>query len=485
LRNGTQLIVYADRFGGDGLATLQGLLTGPLEGLFTGVHILPFFTPYDGADAGFDPADHRMVDPRLGDWSAIEAISRTHDVTADLIVNHISIESPQFVDFVAKGDSSRYAGMFLQVDDVFPGGITDEALKRIYRPRLARPFTEVALSDGSTRLMWTTFSSEQIDLDVFDAEARAYLGETLDLLAASGVSQVRMDAVGYSVKTPGTNCFMTPETFRFVAAMTEGVRRRGMESLLEIHAHHADQIEAATIADRVYDFALPPLVLHALYSGDAVPLRGWLEASPRNAITVLDTHDGIGVMDVGAAGDRPGLLKPDQIHALVEGIHAASGGESRRATGRAASNLDLYQVNCSYFSALGGDENRYLMARLIQLLSPGIPQIYYAGLLTARNDITLLQRTGVGRDINRPYFDLTQIHDALDQPVVRRLIAMVRFRNQHPAFQGSFRLLDGASNELRILWENGGSFVEARIDVEAGSFALDKDGEVMSDWDEL
>ena len=160
LRNGTQLIAYADRFGGDGLATLQGLLTGPLEG-----HVLPFFTPYDGADAGFDPADHRMVDPRLGDWSAIEAISRTHDVTADLIVNHISIESPQFVDFVAKGDSSRYAGMFLQVDDVFPDGITGEALERIYRPRLAKPFTEVALSDGSTRLMWTTFSSEQIDLD--------------------------------------------------------------------------------------------------------------------------------------------------------------------------------------------------------------------------------------------------------------------------------------------------------------------------------
>lgn len=485
MRNGTQLIAYADRFGGGGLATLQELLTGPLDGLFTGVHILPFYTPFDGADAGFDPADHRVVDSRLGDWSDIEAISGTHDVTADLIVNHISTESPQFADFVTNGDSSRYAGMFLRVGDVFPDGITKEALGRIYRPRLREPFTEVALSDGSTRLMWTTFSSEQIDLNVFDSEAKAYLGETLDLLAASGASQVRMDAVGYSVKTPGTNCFMTPETFRFVSALADGVRRRGMESLLEIHAHHADQIEAATIADRVYDFALPPLVLHALYSGDAVPLRQWLEVSPRNAITVLDTHDGIGVMDVGAAGDRPGLLTPDQIHALVEGVHTASGGESRQATGKAASNLDLYQVNCTYLSALAGDENRYLLARLIQLLSPGIPQIYYAGLLAARNDMALLERTGVGRDINRPYFDLTQIHEALDQPVVKRLLAMVRFRNHHPAFQGRFLLLDGPSNELCVRWENDDSFIEARIDVEAGRFALDKDGEIMSDWDQF
>lgn len=485
MRNGAQLITYADRLGGDGLASLNDLLTGPLSGVFSGVHILPFFTPFDGEDAGFDPVNHKTVDPRLGDWSDIRRIAQTHDVTADLIVNHISIDSPQFRDFVTRGDDSRFAGMFLELRDVFPDGITDEEIGSIYRPRPTSPFTEVTLSDGSSRQMWTTFSSKQVDLNVSSPEAKAYLLDTLDLLSCAGVSQVRLDAVGYAVKTRGTSCFMTPETLGFVRELGAEITRRGMISLLEIHSHHTDQIIAARLTDKVYDFALPPLILHGLYTGDALPLRRWLEMSPRNAITVLDTHDGIGVVDVGARNGKEGLLEPAQIQDLVEGIHEASRGESRQATGAAAANLDLYQVNCTFFSAVASDVNRYLLARLVQLLSPGIPHIYYAGFLAAGNDMTLLRRTGVGRDINRPYFDSDQIIEALSTRAVQRLIALIRFRNGHPAFNGTFKLLDGPANELGIRWENGGAFIEARIDMAAGAFSIDRDGEIITGWDQF
>nr|UVY99701.1 sucrose phosphorylase [Agrobacterium fabrum] len=177
---------------------------------------------------------------------------------------------------------------------------------------------------------------------------------------------------------------MIDETYGFLAKLAEKARDRGMEVLVEIHSYYRDQIEIARKVDRVYDFALPPLILHSLFTGDATALARWLEISPRNAITVLDTHDGIGVIDVGAHSDgRPGLLEPQAIDNLVEEIHRRSEDQSRLATGTAASNLDLYQVNCTYYDALGRNDDDYLIARAIQFFAPGIPQVYYVGLLGA------------------------------------------------------------------------------------------------------
>jgi sucrose phosphorylase len=486
MQNGVQLITYADRLGRGGIATVQHLLTGPLAGVFTGVHLLPFYTPFDGADAGFDPIDHRCVDPRLGDWSDVAKLARTHDITADLIVNHMSRNSPEFIDFLAHGDNSDFSGMFLERETVFPDGSTVEELAAIYRPRPGDPFTDVILADGEKRSMWTTFTKDQIDLNVGDPLARAYLTDVLDNLATAGVCQVRLDAVGYAVKTPGTSCFMTKDTYRFIAEVGIEVASVGMVSLLEIHAHYKDQIDMAKRTDRVYDFALPPLVLHALYTGSAVHIRRWLEVSPRNVITVLDTHDGIGIIDAGPDGDLSGLLSRTEVDRLVDGIHRATNGESRLATGAAASNLDLYQVNSTYFSALGCDDDQYLIARLIQFLVPGIPQVYYAGLLAAHNDVELLKETGVGRDINRPYFTKNQIATEMHRPVVRYLMNMARFRNTHPAFGGEFHLGVGTDHELHLGWTSESASIRARINLETRTFAIDEtrgnDRRTITSW---
>ncbi len=448
------LITYASRLGGD-LGRLREVMAGPLAGLFGGIHVLPFYTPFDGADAGFDPQDHTAVDPRLGSWDDVAALARDgYSVMADVIVNHVSATSPQFQDWLARGPGSAYDGMFLTLGSAFPQGAREEDLLRLYRPRPGLPFTPYTLADGSRRLVWTTFTPQQIDIDVRNPLTRDYLRHVLDRIAAAGVSQVRLDAVGYAVKTPGLSSFMTPETFRFIDEITGWCHQRGLTVLVEVHSYYQHQVQIAQQVDEVYDFALPPLVLHALTAADPQPLLEWVKVRPGNAVTVLDTHDGIGVIDVGADGrdpSRPGLLTPAQLDQLIAAIHHNSGGTSKLATGAAASNVDLYQVNCTFYDALGAEDRRYLLARALQFWVPGTPQVYYVGLLAGRNDMELLRSTGVGRDVNRHFYTLAEVAGAARRPVVQALFGLIRFRNTHPAFAGTFQI-SASGAHLEAVW---------------------------------
>ncbi|MGI8947699.1 MAG: sucrose phosphorylase [Ornithinimicrobium sp.] len=465
-----ELIAYADRLGGD-LRTLQQVLDGPLEGLFNGVHLLPFFRPYDGADAGFDPQDHTEVDERLGSWDDVAAIGETHDVMVDVIVNHVSSSSVQFQDWLDKGEDSAYAGMFLTYDGAFPDGATEEQLMLLYRPRPGLPFTPYTRENGTKRLIWTTFTGEQIDLDVRQQVTRDYLLRVVEALAQAKVSRVRLDAVGYAVKTPGLTSFMTPETFDFIDEISAWCHERELTVLVEVHSYYQRQVEIAAQVDYVYDFALPPLILHALHEADADPLLAWLDVRPTNSITVLDTHDGIGVIDVGADGNDPsreGLLTPEQIDALVDSIHEASGGTSKDATGAAASNVDLYQVNCTFYDALGADDDRYLLARALQFWTPGIPQVYYVGLLAGRNDTDELERTGIGRDVNRAHYTREEVQESVQRPVVRALFGLIRLRGSHAAFDGELET-EGGKDTLTMTWRQGDAVAELRADLAAGS----------------
>ncbi len=475
MKNQVQLITYVDRLGGGGLRELQALMTpgGLLEGLFGGVHLLPFFHPIDGADAGFDPIDHTLVDPRLGAWPDVRALTEHVDVMGDVIVNHMSSQSPQFLDYAQRGSASPYAGLFLGLDDVFPDGATEADLLAIYRPRPGMPCTVVPLANGQKRLLWTTFTPSQLDINVQHPQGAAYLQGILQTFASHGIRMVRLDAVGYAIKKPGTACFMLPETFDFISQFAAQAQALGIEVLVEVHAYYQRQIEIARQVDWVYDFALPPLVLHALFFHTSAPLKAWLQRRPHNALTVLDTHDGIGIIDIGAdAADRegrPGLVPPAELDALVERIHHNSGGSSRRATGAAASNLDLYQVNCTFYDALGRNDSAYLVARAIQFFMPGVPQVYYVGLLAGENDLALLEKTGVGRDINRHHYTAAEVAAALQRPVVARLLELIRLRNAQPAFGGSFSVVDAADDQLVMRWQQGEAFAELQADLRIGT----------------
>jgi sucrose phosphorylase len=473
-----QLIAYVDRLAGD-LPGLVALLDGPLAGRFGGIHLLPFFDPIDGADAGFDPIDHRRVDARLGTWEDVAAVAARVPVMADLVVNHASSQSAEFLDVLDRGDASPHAALFLTFDAVFPDGARADELAAIHRPRPGLPFTTYPLADGTRRLFWTTFTDRQIDLDLGARAAWTYLTDVLDRLAAHGVSMVRLDAVGYAVKTRGTSCFMTDETLGAIERLRAEANARGLEVLVEVHSHWQDQVELARRVDWVYDFALPPLVLDAFATRDTAALAEWIDRRPHNAVVVLDTHDGIGVVDVAADPrdpSRAGLLDTDRIDALVESIHTNSRGESRAATGAAASNLDRYQVNCTYRDALGANASAHLTARAIQLFLPGVPQLYYVGLLAGHNDLDLLRTTGVGRDINRHRYTPAEVAAALDTTEVRRLLTLVDLRDGHDARGGVFAREDSAAHELVLTWTRDRARTRLVADLAARDLLLTIEG---------
>lgn len=238
------------------------------------------------------------------------------------------------------------------------------------------------------------------------------------------------------MKTAGTSCFMTARTRTFLAALTERCRAAALRVLVEVHAHRRLTLELAASNDLASDFALPPLVLDALHTGDAGPLHGRLGRRPRNVITVLDTHDGIGVIDVG---------------------ESAGHGAAEHPT----TSLD----------ALGGDLDATLPARALPLVLPGTPQPSSVGLLMGRNDEALLARTGVGRDVNRHHFTTSEVSTALASPAVRRLLDLVALRRDHPAFLGEWWLSPHdprAPGLIETGWRGvGGSEVALRVDAGA------------------
>lgn len=472
MKNQIQLITYVDRIGCKNITELNELLNNELQGLFGGVHMLPFFYPIDGEDAGFDPIDHKKVDPRLGDWSTVKELSNSVEIMADLIVNHMSADSIEFKDFVEKGDNSEFASLFLTFDKVFPNGATEKELLQIYRPRPGFPFTKFKLADGSQKLVWTTFTQKQIDIDVFSEGGNAYLEEILAIYEQAGVKMIRLDAAGYAIKKSGTSCFMIPETFDFIDELTQKARSKGIAVLVEIHSFYKTQIEIAKKVDFVYDFALPVLVLDTLFNADATNLKKWLEIAPRNVVTVLDTHDGIGIVDVASEGDKEGLIPDSVLDNIVNKMHANSDGRSLKATGAAASNLDLYQVNCTYFEALGSNEISYLMARAIQFFVPGIPQVYYVGLFGDENDMELLAKTNVGRDINRHYYTKEEIQKKTASSLFKKLSQLMKLRNTHPAFNGEFNLEESSAKYLEIKWVLNRESIQLKMDLENKSFEI-------------
>lgn len=465
MKNQIQLITYVDRIGCHTISDLKNLLENELNGFFGGVHLLPFFFPIDGEDAGFDPIDHKTIDTRLGSWDDLKKLGKDNDIMADLIVNHISAKSLEFQDFLNKGEKSEYADLFLTYDKIFPNGATAKDLLSIYRPRPNFPFTKIRFKDESEHLLWTTFTTNQIDIDVNSNKGCRYIDDILNRFRDANVNIVRLDAAGYAIKKAGTSCFMIEDTFQFIDHLTHKARAKGIAVLVEIHSFYKTQIEIAKRVDYVYDFALPVLVLDALFNNNSGNLKKWLEISPRNAITVLDTHDGIGIVDVSSENGVPGLIEDDILDNIVNKIHKNSKGQSLKATGGAASNLDLYQVNCTYFDALGKNHSDYFMARAIQFFVPGIPQVYYVGLFAGENDMELLEKTNVGRDINRHYYSRKEIRITLEQPYMKKLKKLMTLRNTHPAFNGEFKILESVDSMIKLKWQKKQEIICLSIDL--------------------
>ena len=468
---GTSILVYAERVGGN-LGEIEKLLAGALKD-FDGVHVLPFFHPYDGDDAGFDPIDHTIVDPRLGSWADFKRISNTHELTADLIVNHASNLSPEFLDWQEKGDASAYNGLFLTFDTVFPNGGSEADITSFYRPRPGFPFTAYEVA-GKRRLVWTTFMPSQVDVDIKHEQGKAYLVRILEALKSGGVKVVRLDAVGYAVKTPGTDSFMTKETLEFVKEITDLIHSYDMRVLVEVHAHYTQQLDIAPLVDLIYDFQTAPLLLHSFFTGTVDRLDKWFSLRPNNCLNVLDTHDGYGVIDGGPIGGRPGLITQDEMAHIFKVAEKNTAGHSAVASVVPQWFSLPHQINATLPNIVAND-TAYVIMRAVQFFLPGEPQVYYVGLFNGMDDKELFEKTGQGRDVNRHNYTPAEISKALESEVTQAIIALARVR-KHPAFQGDFSWQVLGSDSIKLQWQSGTESLSLEFNTANPAFKIEANG---------
>ena len=471
VENKAMLITYANTMGKD-LAALNEILGRYFKGVFGGIHILPFF-PSSG-DRGFAVINYDEVDPALGTWEDIDCLGEKYYLMADFMLNHVSIRCAEFKDYVKNGDASPYKEMFIDWNKFWPDGEpTEQDLEVMYRRKENGPYLEFVRGDGKKVRLWNTFFQEQVDIDPYSAATQDYYERNLGLIAKH-VPLIRFDAFAYASKRPGTSCFFVePEIWDVLKIGMKPLRASGTEMLPEIHENYLIQLKMAEMGYWVYDFALPMLLLHGLMTGRTDRLIHWLNICPRKQFTTLDTHDGIGVVDVA------GLLTDDEIDYVREKVDEITlpakpylrfPGIMIKTSNKQAQR---YQLGCTYYSALGCDDKMYLLARVVQFFAPGIPQVYYVGLLAGENDIEALKRGEEPRSINRHTYTETEIAEAVHKPMLQNMYKIMQFRNTHPAFNGEVKIGEDAANgTLTIIWGNGSVFARLDADFKDKSFSI-------------
>ena len=437
------LITYGDQVreaGAPPLHTLAGFCDRHLTHIISGVHILPFF-PYS-SDDGFAVIDYRAVDPALGDWDAIRRAGRNFRLMFDGVINHISAESEWFQKFLQ--DDPRYRSYFIVVED-------DPDLSQVVRPR-ARPLLTKVQTAAGEKQVWTTFSTDQIDLNYHNPDVLLDILDTLFFYAAHGAEIIRLDAIAYLWKEIGTTCIHLPQTHRSVQLMRAVLDEVAPRVLLitETNVPHQDNIayfgDGHDEAQLVYNFALPPLTLHAFRTGDARVLARWAAnlSTPSDQTTFfnfLASHDGIGL------NPARGILSDDEIQALVDQAKAHGGLVSYKQNADGADSP--YELNINYFDALsdpnGGEPierqvDRFIAAHSIMLSIAGVPGIYFHSLFGSRGWPEGVQLTGRNRTINRRKLDRAEVERELADPhsqrqrVFTRLARLLQIRSTSPAF---------------------------------------------------
>jgi sucrose phosphorylase len=465
VKNRVQLITYPDSLGGS-LKGLDQTLSQYFPDLFQGgIHILPPF-PSSG-DRGFAPLTYLEVDPSFGSWDDIRRLGERYDVLLDLMVNHISSKSPLFVDFLTHGRTSEWADLFITLDKYWPGGIPAQRdIDRMFLRR-QRPYSTFKVgAAGINESVWTTFGktdpSEQIDLDWRSPLFRGLIATFLDNFSRQGVKIVRLDAVGYLVKKLGTSCFFVePEIYEFMDWISGLANRSGITLLPEVHADLAIQSRLSQHGYWRYDFILPYTVLEALVIGSPIRLRPYLQSRSSRQFTMLDCHDGVPVKP-----DLDGMYAPEDVRHLVKTCLDRGANLSLvvSAEHQDPDGFDVHQIRGTYYSLLGCDDDAYIAARAIQFFVPGIPQVYYVGLLAGQNDVEAVARSGEGREINRHNFSAGEIAAAAGTEVVRRLDRLIRLRNTLPAFDGEFHVLESDASTLRLSWTKDGDSCVLEVD---------------------
>jgi len=460
------LITYGDQVRASGqspLRTLGEFCAARLKGVLSGIHILPFY-PFT-SDDGFSVVDYRAVDPALGTWQEVESLGHGFDLMFDAVFNHISSESAWFQGFL-KGDPV-YRDYVVVVEG-------DPDLSAVIRPR-ALPLLTTFTTAGGERRVWTTFSPDQVDVNVRHPEVLLELLDVLLEYVAKGARFIRLDAIAFLWKEPGTTCLHLPQTHRIIRLMRALLDEVAPQVVIvtETNVPHADNIsyfgDGRNEAQLVYNFALPPLVLHALLTGDGSVLTRWAQGlkRPSESVTYLNflaSHDGIGL------NPARGILPEAEIQEVLVGAAMAHGGFVSYKN-NPDSSQSPYELNINFFDALsdpfGTSEpvdiqvRRFLVAQSIMLSLAGMPGIYFHSLFGSRGDRVGAERTGIPRRINRQKLTREELDRDLGDPHSLRAKVFGGFqkllsaRRSHAAFHpaGGQVVLDAGSGIFAVARE--------------------------------
>ncbi len=447
------LITYGDQVQSPGekpLQTLGAFCRNYLSGLVSGIHILPFY-PWT-SDDGFSVLDYRKVDPALGEWEHVSGMRDHFRLMFDAVINHISSQSEWFRAFLR--DDPHYRDYFLVVD-----GFPD--LSQVVRPRTLPLLTTFNTPSGEKH-MWTTFSGDQVDLNYRHPEVLLEMLDILLMYVERGATLIRLDAIAYLWKQIGTSCIHLPQTHRIIqflrAALDEAAPH--VHLITETNVPHEDNISyfgnGTNEAQMIYNFALPPLILHTFRTGDARVLSNWAKtlALPSDQTTFfnfLASHDGIGL------NPAHGILSSTDIDVLVDKTLEHGGLVSYKHN--SAGSQSPYELNINYFDALsnpqGGESlglqiDRFIAAQAIMLSLVGVPGIYFHSLFGSRGWPQGAEQTGRSRTINRQKCGLEPLQRELADPESLRARVFARYRqllsarSSTPAFHphGIQKILD-------------------------------------------
>lgn len=467
------LITYGDQVRQPGILPLHSLADfceQHLTGVVSGVHILPFY-PFS-SDDGFSVIDYRQVDPALGSWDQIARLGQSFRLMFDAVINHISAQSTWFQGFLQ--DDPRYRDYFITVE-----GNPD--LAQVVRPRVLPLLSRFETPSGP-KAVWTTFSRDQVDLNYQNPVVLEEIIELLLFYVSKGAEFIRLDAIAYLWKEIGTTCIHLPQTHHIIQLMRAVLDIVAPDVFLitETNVPHADNLayfgDGTNEAQMVYNFALPPLVLHTLHRGDSSALSRWAAglSLPSNQVTFfnfLASHDGIGL------NPARGILTQAEIDRLVETIVAHGGLVSYKQNSDGTQSP--YELNINYFDALSNpleDEPlqtqalRFTAAHAIMLTLTGVPGIFFHSLFGSRSWFEGVAQTGHHRSINRQKLWRGELEQKLADPtslphqVFRRLAHLLAVRTAHPAFH--------PYGMQSVLEYNQAVFIVQRTSLDGGEKAL-------------
>lgn len=540
LPNGVMFNAYPDSIGRDLADTVCMLKRPEFKDAFSLFYILPTIFHSD-LDRGFSIIDYDINEELVSPQDLDELNELGIHIKFDLVLNHLSVRSPQFIDLLENGSDSPYSDFFIDWNEFWKGHGTmgddcyvvpdKEHLDKLFMRKPGLPILILRFPDGTLKVYWNTFYQkvefdeiteqdfahieglsqelasdiahhikvviksgrrlESIDLediepykdDVIKAARlkREYLGqmdlnahselvwefydETLRKLSEYGAKIIRLDAFAYLHKEPGqANFFNRPGTWDYLQRLRGFAKKYGLIIFPEIHAEYGAGIheEIAEEGYPIYDFFLPGLLIHALDRGNNEALLHWISdirSLGLKTINMLGSHDGIPVLDLkGKQIDdsyRPGLLSDEQIEATIEDI-IERGGKTKNLYDADGKKIDYYQVNATFFSALGEDEQKLRLARAIQIFMPGVPQVWYLDLFAGTNDYAAAERgrTAGHKEINRTTLKIIDIERGLKRPIVLDQLELIRLRNVSPAFNGEMKIIETEPHLLHISWRH-------------------------------